>query len=143
MDLTPPEPEPAANDPADPYHADSPQNAPPQPPPRKRAPWTHLSNALRRHQPTHEASKGPAEYRASLEGDLPYVTGQGLNGYTTTPPYPGARTQEWEEVYAIDVTYMMAYVESMEDPQQDTILSLLAYHSRSFSHHQPQREPHQ
>ena len=62
MDLTPPEPEPAAKDPAGPGHADSPKNAPPQPLPRKRAPWTHLSNALRRHHPIHEASKGPAEY---------------------------------------------------------------------------------
>ena len=82
MDLTLPELEPAASDPADP----GPHNAPPQPPPRERAPWTHLSTALRRHRPTSEASKGPAEYRASLGHDLPDVTGPGLHGYTTTPP---------------------------------------------------------
>ena len=83
MDLTPPELEPAASGPADP----SPHNAPPRPPPlRERAPWTHLSNAPRHHHPTHEASKGPAEYRASLEHDLPDVTGPGLHGYTTAPP---------------------------------------------------------
>ena len=82
MDLTPPELEPAASGPTDP----SPHNAPPRPPPRERAPWTHLSNALRRHHPTHEASNGPAEYRASLEHDLPDVTGPGLHGYTTPPP---------------------------------------------------------
>ena len=56
------------------------------PPPRERAPWTHLSNALRRHHPTHEAIKGPAKYRASLEHDLPDVMGPGLHGYTTAPP---------------------------------------------------------
>ena len=94
IDLTPPEPEPAASDPADPGHADSPENAPPRPPPRERAPWTHLSNALRRHQPTHKASKGPAEYRASLEHDLPYVAGPGLHGYTSSPPSPGTQAQE-------------------------------------------------
>ena len=82
MDLTPPELEPAASGPADP----SPHNAPPRPPPCERAPWTHLSNALRRHHPTHEASKGPAEYRASLEHDLPDITGPGRHGYTTAPP---------------------------------------------------------
>ena len=82
MDLTPPELEPTASSPADP----NPQNAPPRPPPHERAPWTHLSNALRRHHPTHEASNGPAEYRASLEHDLPDVTGPGLQGYITPPP---------------------------------------------------------
>ena len=62
---------------------------PPRPPPlRERAPWTHLSNALRRHHPTHEASNGPAEYRASLEHDLPDVTGPGLHRYTTVYPNP-------------------------------------------------------
>ena len=146
-DLTPPGPEPAASDPADPGHADSPQSAPPQPLPRKRAPWTHLCNALRRHHPTHEAEKGPAEYQASLERDLPDDTGQGIDGYTSSPPSPGAPTQEWEEEYAIDVTDMMAYVESLQEPEQDTILSLLAYHSWRLGHqvtlHRPQSEPHQ
>ena len=99
------------------------------PPPRERAPWTHLSNALRRHQATHQASKGPAEYRASLEHDLPDVTGPGLDGYTTAPPSPGTPTQEWEDEYAVNVTNMTAYVEIVEDPEQDTVLSLLAYHS--------------
>ena len=109
MDLTPPTPEqPAASNPADPNHGDSPQNAPQQPQPRKQAPWTHLSNALRRHHPTHEGNKGPANYRASLEHDLPDVTGQGLHGYITTPPSPGAPTQECEEEYAISVTDMTA-----------------------------------
>ena len=146
MDLTLPEPEPATSVPADPGDP-SPQNAPPRPPPRERAPWTHLSNALRRHQPTHEASKGPAEYRASLERDLPDVTGPGLHRYTTTPPSPGAPTQEWGEEYAIDVTDMTVYVQSVEDPEQDTILSLLAYHSWRWGHqvtlHRPQSGPHQ
>ena len=143
MDLTPPELEPAASDPADP----GPHNAPLQPPPREGAPWTHLSNALRRHHPTLEASKGPAGYRASLKHDLLDVTGPGLHRYTTTPPSPGAPTQEWEAEYAIDVTDMMAYVESVEDPEQDTILSLLAYHSGCWGHqvdlHQPQSGPHE
>ena len=143
MDLTPPELEPAASDPADP----SPHNAPPQPPPREQAPWTHLSNALRRHQATHEASKGPAEYWTSLENDLPDVTWPGLHGYTTTPPSPGAQTQEWEEEYAVDVTDMMAYLQSVEDPEQDTILNLLAYHSWRWGHqvtlHRSQDGPHQ
>ena len=147
MDLTPPEPEPAASGPADPGHVNSPQNGPLQPPPRERAPWTHLSNDLRRHHPSHEASKGPAEYRASLEHDLPDVTGQGIHGYTTTPPSSGAPTQEREEEYAIDVTNMMAYVESVGDPKQDTIQSLLAYHSWRWGHQvtldRPQSEPHQ
>ena len=143
MDLTPPELEPTASDPADPR----PHNAPPQPPPRERGPWTHLSNALRRHHPTHKASKGPAKYRASLEHDLPDVTGPGFHGYTTTPPSPGAPTQEWEEEYAVDVTDMTAYVESVEDPEQDTIFGLLAYHSCRWGHqvtlHRPQDGPHQ
>ena len=143
MDLTPPELEPAASGPADP----SPHNAPPRPPPRELAPWTHLSNALRRHHPTHEASNGPAEYRASLEHDLPDVTGPGLHGYTTAPPPPGTPTQEWEDEYAVDVTDMTANVESVEDPEQDTVLSLLAYHSWRWGHqvtlHRPQDGPHQ
>ena len=117
------------------------------PPPRERAPWTHLSNALRRHHPTDEASNGPAEYRASLEHDLPDVTGPGLHGYTTAPPPPGAPTQEWEDEYAVDVTDMTAYMESVEDPEQDTILSTLAYHSWRWGHqvtpHRPQDGPHQ
>ena len=135
MDLTPPELEPAASGPADPC----PHNAPPRPPPRERAPWTHLSNA-------HEASNGPAEYRASLEHDLPDVTGPGLHGYTTAPAPPGTPTQEWEDEYAVDVTDMTAYVESVEDPEQDTVLSLLAYHSWRWGHrftlHRPQDGPH-
>ena len=146
MDLTPPDPGPATSNPADPGHP-GPQNAPTRPPPHKRASWTHLSNALRRHHPTHKASKGPAEYRASLEHDLPDVTGPGLHGYTPGPPSPGAGTQEWEEEYAIDVTDMTAYVESVEDPEQDIILSLLAYHSWRWGHqvtpHRPQSGPHQ
>ena len=146
MGLTPPEPEPAASDPAYPSHADSQQNGPLQPPPRKRAPSTHLSSALRCHHPTHEASKGPADWRESLAHELLDVTGQGLHGYTTTPPSPGAPTQEWEEEYAIDDTDMTAYVESVEDPEQYTILSLLAYHSWRWGHQvtlqRPQSEPH-
>ena len=142
MDLTPPEPEPAASDPADP----GPHNAPPQPPPRERAPWTHLSNALRRHNPTQEAVKGPAEYQASLEHDLPDVTGPGLHGYTTTTPSPGAPTQEWEEEYAIHVTDMTAYVDSVEDLEQDTIVILLAYQSWRWGDqltlYRPQSRPH-
>ena len=94
----PPELEPAARDPGDP----GPHNAPPQPPPRERAPWKHFSNTLRRHHPTHEARKGPAEYHASLEHDLPDVTGPGLHGYTTAPPSPGTPKQEWEQEYAVD-----------------------------------------
>ena len=94
MDLTPPEPEPAKSEPADPGRADSPQNASPQPPPRERAPWTHPSNALQRHHPTHKASQGPAEYQAFLERNLPDITGQGLHGYTTTPPSPGTPAKE-------------------------------------------------
>ena len=35
-------------------------------------------------------------------------------------------TQEWEDKYAVDVTDMTAYMESVEDPEQDTVLSLLA-----------------
>ena len=144
--LTPPGSKPAARDPADPDLADSPQNAPLQPPPRERAPWTLLFNALRPHHPTHKASEGPAEYRASLERDLPNVMGQGLHGYTTSPPSPGGPIQEWEEEYAIDVTDMMGYVESVEDPEQNTILSLLAYHSWRSGHqvtlHRPQSKPH-
>ena len=66
-DQTPRGPEPIVNDPAEPDCAESPQNAPPQPPARERAPWTHVFNALRRHHPKQEASKGPTEYQASLE----------------------------------------------------------------------------
>ena len=143
MDLTPPELEPAASNPANP----GPHNAPPQPPPRERAPLTRLSNALRCHHPTHEDSKGPAEYRASPEHDLPDVTGPGLRWYTTTFPSPGAPTQEWKEEYAVNVTDMKAYVESVYDPEQDTILSLLAYHSWRWGHQvtlqRPQDGPHQ
>ena len=146
-DLTPPGPEPAASKPAHPGHSDSPQTAPPQPPPRERAPWAHLSDALRRHHPTHKASKGPPKYLASLERNLLDVMGQGHQGYTTTPPSPGAPTQEWEGEYAIEVTNMMAYVESVEDWEQDTIHSLFAYHSWRWGHqvtlHRPQSEPHQ
>ena len=146
MDLTPPEPEPAKSDPADPGHP-GPKNALPRPPARERAPWTHLSNALRRHYPTYEASKGPAKHRASLERDLPDVMGPGLHRYTTTPPSLGAPTQEWEEEYAIDVTDMTAYVENVEDPEQETILSLLAYHSWEWGHqvtlHRPRSGPQQ
>ena len=131
----------------DPGDPNSPQSAPPEHPLRVQAPWTNLSNVLRRHYPTHEASKGPAEYRASLERDLPDVTGQGLHGYTASPPSPGAPTQKWGEEYAIDITDMTAYVESMEDPEQNTNLSLLAYHSLRWGHqvtvHRPQSEPHQ
>ena len=84
------------------------------PPPRERAPWTHLSNALRRHHPTHKASKGPAEYRASLEHNLPDVTGRGLHGYTTAPPSQGIPGPEWGDEYAVDVTDMTAYLGSVE-----------------------------
>ena len=42
---------------------------------------------------------------------------------------------------------MTAYVEGVEDPEQDTILSLLAYHSWRWGHqvtlHRPQSGPHQ
>ena len=42
---------------------------------------------------------------------------------------------------------MTAYVESVEDPEQDTVLSLLAYHSWRWGHqvtlHRPQDRPHQ
>ena len=42
---------------------------------------------------------------------------------------------------------MTAYVESVEDPEQDTILSLLAYHRWRWGHqvtiHRPQSESHQ
>ena len=42
---------------------------------------------------------------------------------------------------------MTAYVESVEDPEQDTVLSLLAYHSWRWGHqvtlHRPQDGPHQ
>ena len=107
---------------------------PRDPPPRERTPWTHLSNALQRHHPTHEAGEGPAEYRASPEHDLPDVTGAGLHGYTTAPPSPGTPTQEWEDEYAVDVGDMTAYVESVEDPEHDTILSLLAYQSWRWGH---------
>ena len=99
------------------------------------------------HRPTQEASKGPVECRTCLERNLPDVTGQGLHGCTTTPPSPGAPTQECEEEYAIDVTYMTACVESVEDPEQDTILSLLAYHSWGWGNHvtlhRPQSKLHQ
>ena len=143
-DLTPLGPEPAAGSSPDPDRADSPQDTLSQQPPRVRAPGTHLSNALRRHHPTHEASKGPTEYWASLERDLPDVTGQGLHGYATTLSSPGAPAQEWEEVYAIDVTDMMAYVERVEKPEQDTILRFLAYQSwrwgHQVTHHGPQNE---
>ena len=67
--------------------------------------------------------------------------------YTTTPPPPGARTQEWEEEYTIDATDMTAYVEGAEDPEQDIIPSLLAYHSWRSGDQvtlpRPQSEPHQ
>ena len=117
------------------------------PPPSERAPWTHLSNALRRHHPSHEASKSPAEYRASLKHDLPDVTGLGLQGYTTAPRSPGTPTQEWADEYAVDVTDMTTYVESVEDAEHDTILSLLAYHSwrwgQQVTLHRQQDGPHQ
>ena len=132
-DHTLPGPEPMANNQADPNCADSPQSAPPPPPPHEQGPWTHLPNALRCHHPTHEASKGPDEYQASLEHVVPDNTQQGLHGYTTMPP-PGTPAQEWEEEYAVEVTDMTAYMESVEDPEQDTILSLLAYHSWRWGH---------
>ena len=135
MDLTPPELEPAASGPADP------------PPPRERAPWTHLSNALRRHHPTQRKQQRARRVPKSLEHDLPDVTGPGLHGYTTAPPPPGTPTQEREDEYAVDVIDMTAYVESVEDPEQDTVLSLLAYHSWRWDHqvtlHRPQDGPHQ
>ena len=90
-DQTPPGPESVANDPADPNGADSPQSAPPRPPPRERLPSTHSLNTLWRHHPSYEASKAPAEYRASLECNLPNITEQGLHRYTTSPP-PGTST---------------------------------------------------
>ena len=56
-------------------------------------------------------------------------------------------TQEWEDEYAVNVTDMTAYVESVEDLEQDTILSLLAYHSWRWGHQvtlrRPQDGPHQ
>ena len=97
MDLTPPEPEPATSNPGTPGQP-GPQNAPPQPQACQRAPWTHLSNALRRHHPTHETSKGPVEYRASLEHDMSDVTGSGLHGYTTISPSGGPHTRMGERV---------------------------------------------
>ena len=84
-DQTPPGPEPMANNPAEPDRADSPQSAPSRRPPRERASWMHLSNALLRHQPTHEATKGATKDQASLERDQPDITGQELHAYTTTP----------------------------------------------------------
>ena len=145
-DQTPLGVEPMAIDPADHDRADSPQSAPLRPPSRVRAPLVQLSNARRRHHPTHEASKGPIEYRAFLERYLPEITGSLLHGYTTTPPQ-GNRTQELEEEYAVNVTDMMAYMESVQDPEQDIIPSLLAYHSWRWglqaTLHRPKSEPHQ
>ena len=85
MDLTPPEPEPATSDSADPGQP-GPQNAPLRPPTRERAPWTHLSNALRRLHPTHEASKGPAEPGRLSSATCPTSRGRGSTG-TPTPPH--------------------------------------------------------
>ena len=123
----------------------TPRKVPRRSAPREQAPCTHLSSALRRHHPTHEASKGPAEYRGTLERHLRYVSGQGLHGYSTNPSSPGAPTKEWEEDYAIDITDMTAYVESVEDPEKEKNISLFAYHSWRWGHqvtlHQPQSEP--
>ena len=143
MDLTPPELKPAASSPAGP----SPHNAPPPPPPASRRPGRTCPTPCGATTPPMKPATGPAEYRASLEHDLPDVTGPGLHGYTTAPPPPGTRTQEWEDKYAVDVTDMTAYVESVEDPEQDTVLSLLAYHSWRWGNqvtlHRPQDWPHQ
>ena len=132
-DPTPPASEPIANDPADPYCAASLHSAPPRPPPHEQVPWTHLSNAMRRHHPTHKASKRPTEYWATVEHNLPDITGQGLNRYITVPSL-GTPTQEWEEESAVDVTDMTACMESVDALEQDSILSLLAYCSWRWGH---------
>ena len=79
-DRTPPGMDPTASDPADPNRANSPQSAPSQPLPRERAPWTHLSNALRppRSRPTHPQSQpGPCRVPDVLRAlpDRPHWAG--------------------------------------------------------------------
>ena len=81
MILILPELEPAASDATDP----GPHNAPPQPPPRERAPWKLLSNALRRHNPTQEASKRPPSTGRPSKTACPMLQGRGSTG---TPPPP-------------------------------------------------------
>ena len=57
-------------------------------------------------------------------------------------PTRGTPTQEWEEEYAVNVNRMTAYV---EDPEQDSIPSLLAYNRWRLGHqitfHRQQGEP--
>ena len=141
---------PMANDPADPDRVDDPHSAPPVPPPPQQAPWSHLSNACSATTPLTNSARAPSSTGRPWGLTCLTSQGQGLQEYTTDPA-PGAHTQEWEGEYAVDVSDMTTYVENVEDLGQDTILSLLVYHSwRSgpqltdqITLHRPQREPHQ
>ena len=80
MDLTPTELEPAASDPAD----SGPHNAPPTPPcPASGRPGHTCPTPYGATTPPTKPARAPAEYRASLEHDLPDVTGPGLHGPRT------------------------------------------------------------
>ena len=87
MDLTPPELEPTASSPADP----NPQNAPPRPPPRERAPWTHLSNALRRHHPPTKPATGPPSTGRHSSTTCPTSRGRDSTGTPPPPPLQAPR----------------------------------------------------
>ena len=60
-------------------------------------------------------------------------------------PPPGTPRKEWEEEYALHVMDMGAYMQNVEHPEQDTIVSLLAYHSWRWGHqvtrHRTHRAP--
>ena len=143
MDLTPPELEPAASNPAHP----SPHNAPPQPPPCDGHPGHTCPTPCGATTPHTKPARAPPSTGRPSSTACPTSWGRRSTCTPPAPPSPGAPTQEWEEEYAVEVTDMTAYVESVEDPQRDTILSLLAYHSWRWSHqvtlHGTQDGPHQ
>ena len=143
MDLSPLEPEPAASDPADPARIMPPRS----PSPTTGRPGHTCPTICGATTPPTKPARAPPSTGRPSSMTCYTSRGRGLKGIPPPPPSAGAPTQQWEEEYAIDVTDMTAYVESVEDPEQDTILSLLAYHSLRWGHqvtlHRPQSGTHQ
>ena len=118
------------------------------PPPARGRPGRTCPTPCGATTPPTKPATGPPSTGRHSSTTCPTSRGRDYTGTPPPPPPPpGTPTQEWEDEYAVDVTDMTAYMESVEDPEQDTVLSLLAYHSWRWGHqvtlHGPQDGPHQ
>ena len=119
----------------------------PPPPPASGRPGRTCPTPCGATTPPTKPAKGPPSTGRPSSTTCPTSRGRDSTGTPPPPPPPGTPTQEWEDEYAVDISDMTAYVESVEDPEQDTVLSLLAYHSWRWGHqvtlYPPQDGPHQ